>query len=100
MELTAVIEGLKALKTECEVHIITDSKYVVDAFNKGWIDNWQRNGWRTSDKKPVKNQELWGELLLLIKRFPSTFEWVKGHDVNEYNIRCDKLAQSQAQSLK
>lgn len=92
MELTGVIEGLKLLKTKCNVKIFTDSQYVVNGFNKGWVYNWQRNGWKTTTKKPVKNKELWEELLLLTKHHDCEFNWVKGHNDNVWNERCDTLA--------
>ena len=99
MEILAVIEGLKALKEACVVNLYSDSQYVVDAFNKGWIQNWQSSGWRTSDKKQVKNQELWQELLSLTKIHTVNFIKVKGHSDNEYNNRCDKIAVSEYKKL-
>lgn len=96
MELTAVIEGLKALKCYCDVTVYSDSKYVVDAVNKGWLFSWKKNSWKKSDKKSVKNIELWEELLLLLAAGHNVhFTWVKGHDGNFYNERCDFLATSQ-----
>ena len=92
MELTAVIMALKTLKEPCEVEIFSDSKYVVDAFKKGWIDNWQKNGWKTSNRKPVLNVDLWKELLVLLKVHDVTFFWVKGHNAHPENERCDSLA--------
>lgn len=92
MELLSVIVGLRCLKEKCKVEIYSDSKYVVDAINQGWLISWQANGWRKSDKKPVKNIELWEELLSLMEKHEITFHWVKGHDGNEYNEICDKLA--------
>lgn len=92
MELLSVIVGLRCLKEKCKVEIYSDSKYVVDAINEGWLISWQANGWRKSDKKPVKNIELWEELLSLMEKHEITFHWVKGHDGNEYNEICDKLA--------
>ena len=92
MELTAVIEGLKALKHECEVEIYSDSSYVVNAFLQGWIYNWIKKGWVTSGKDPVKNKELWQELYNLTKKHKVTFNKVKGHSDNELNNRCDELA--------
>ena len=94
MEITAVIEGLKMLKHECEVEIYSDSAYVVNAFNQGWIYNWQKNNWKTAGKDPVKNKELWEELYTLIKRHKVTFIKVKGHADNPYNNRCDELARN------
>lgn len=92
MELTAVIMALKTLKEPCEVEIFSDSKYVVDSFKKGWIDNWQKNGWKTSNRKPVLNVDLWKELLVLLKVHDVTFFWVKGHNAHPENERCDSLA--------
>ncbi len=92
MELTAVVEALKLLKFPCEVQLYSDSAYVVNAFDKGWIYNWVKNNWKTADKKPVKNQELWQELYALTKTHNVEFIKVKGHADNEYNNRCDELA--------
>ena len=79
MEITAVIEALKLLKFPCNVKVYSDSAYVVNAFNNGWIYNWQKNNWKTADKKPVKNQELWQELYSLFKTHKVEFIKVKGH---------------------
>ena len=92
MELTAVIESLKALKEPCEVTLTTDSKYVCDAINQGWLDSWRKNGWRKADKKPVLNVDLWEELIPLIEKHKVNFVWVKGHAGHAYNERCDTLA--------
>ena len=92
MELTAVIEALKNLKFPCEVELYSDSAYVVNAFDKGWIYNWVKNNWKTADKKDVKNKELWQELYLLTKTHKVKFIKVKGHADNKYNNRCDELA--------
>ena len=92
MELTAVIMALKTLKEPCEVEIFSDSKYVVDSFKKGWVSNWQKNGWKTSNRKPVLNVDLWKELLILLKVHDVTFFWVKGHNAHSENERCDSLA--------
>ena len=91
MELMAAIEGLKALKRPCRVALHTDSIYVRDGITK-WVHNWQRNGWRTSDKKPVKNAELWQALDEARKRHQVTWHWVKGHAGHPENERCDQLA--------
>lgn len=96
MELLGVITGLEALKKPCEVEVISDSKYVTDAFNQNWVENWIQNGWRTSTKKPVKNIDLWKRLILLVNRHTVTFTWVKGHDGHPENERCDRLATSAA----
>ena len=94
MELTAVIEGLKLLKYPCEVELYSDSAYVVNAFLQKWIDNWVKNNWKTSNKEPVKNQELWKELYDLTKKHKVKFIKVKGHSDNEFNNRCDELARN------
>ena len=83
MEITAVIEALKLLKVECDVKIYSDSAYVVNSFNQGWIYNWMKNNWRTSNKEPVKNKELWIELYNLTKKHKVEFIKVKGHSDNE-----------------
>ena len=92
MELTAVVEALKLLKFPCKVELYSDSAYVVNAFDKGWIYNWVKNNWKTADKKPVKNKEIWEELYELTKKHEVQFIKVKGHADNEYNNRCDELA--------
>ncbi len=92
MELTAVIKALEALKEPCEVTLTTDSKYVCDAINQGWLSSWVMKGWRKADKKPVLNVDLWQELLPLLEKHNVTFEWVKGHNGHKYNERCDELA--------
>ena len=92
MELTAIIEALKALKQECEVELFSDSSYCVNCFNQRWIYNWIKNNWRTSNGDAVKNQELWQELYDLTKKHKVTFNKVKGHSNVELNNRCDELA--------
>lgn len=92
MELTAVIEALKCLKEPCNVTLTTDSKYVCDAINKGWVYNWKKNNWKKADKKPALNTDLWEELLKLLDIHKVEFVWVKGHNGHPYNERCDKLA--------
>lgn len=99
MELTAVIEGLKMLKYPCEVSVYSDSAYVVNAFLNEWIVNWQKNNWKTAGKDPVKNKELWQELLELTKMHTVHFIKVKGHADNEYNNRCDELARNAITNL-
>ena len=99
MEITAVLEALKLLKVECDVKVYSDSAYVVNSFNQGWIYNWIKNNWKTSNKEPVKNQELWKELYGLTKKHKVEFIKVKGHSDNEYNNRCDFLATSAIKSL-
>ncbi len=99
MEITAVLEALKLLKEECNVKVYSDSAYVVNAFNQGWINNWQKNNWKTANKEPVKNRELWEELYELTNRHKVEFIKVKGHSDNEYNNRCDFLATSAIKTL-
>ncbi len=100
MELTAVIEALKALKEPCEVVVTTDSKYVSDAVTLGWAENWRKNGSRKADKKPALNVDLWEQLLDLLSQHKVTFNWVKGHAGHPENERCDQLAVSYYQNLK
>ena len=92
MELTAVIEGLKALKRPCPVTVVSDSKYVCDAVNLGWLQSWERKGWKKADGKPVLNPDLWQELIALLQVHHVRFEWIKGHDGHPENERCDKIA--------
>lgn len=99
MELTAIIEGLKALKEDCEVEIYSDSAYSVNAFNQGWIFNWMKNGWKKADGSKVKNKELWQELYELTKKHKVTFNKVKGHSDVELNNRCDELARNAIENL-
>lgn len=99
MEITAVIEGLKALKYPCEVELYSDSAYVVNTFTQGWIFNWMQKGWKTASGDPVKNKELWQELYSLTKIHKVTFNKVKGHADNHYNNRCDELARDAIKNL-
>lgn len=92
MEITAVIEGLKLLKEPCDIEVYSDSAYVVNAFSQGWIYNWIKKNWQTSNKEPVKNKELWQELYALVQKHNVKFIKVKGHSDNEFNNRCDELA--------
>lgn len=96
MELMAVIAGLEALVRPCEVEIISDSKYVVDAFNQHWVDSWIRKGWKRGKNEPVKNIDLWKRLLKAMGPHKVTYIWVKGHAGHIYNERCDHLATSSA----
>ena len=100
MELTAVIEGLKALKEKCKVTVITDSKYVSDGINLGWARGWKANNWRKKNKKPALNPELWDELLMLIDNHVVTIKWIKGHAGHPENERCDRLAVAQSQKFQ
>ena len=95
MELLAVIKGLDALKEPCEVNLYSDSQYFIDAFNQGWLANWQANGWKTASKKEVKNVDLWQKLVELSSIHKLTYIKVKGHADNPYNNRCDKIAVEQ-----
>ena len=96
MELTAVIEALKALKTQCVITLYTDSKYVMDGVNK-WLPNWKQNNWKTANKKSaVKNIELWQELDKLVSQHEIIWVWVKGHAGHPENERVDKLARDES----
>ena len=99
MEITAVVEALKCLKVESDVQVYSDSAYTVNAFNQGWIYNWMKNGWRTANKEPVKNKELWQELYALTKKHKVEFIKVKGHADNEFNNRCDEMAREAINKL-
>ena len=92
MELTGVIEALRALREPCVVELYSDSKYVIDALSKGWAKSWRSRGWVKSDNKPALNADLWEELLGLCETHELHCHWVKGHAENEYNNRCDALA--------
>lgn len=92
MELTAVIKALEALKEPCRVTLTTDSKYVCDAVNKGWVYSWKSKGWKKADKKPALNVDLWEQLLEQLEIHKVEFVWVKGHNGHKYNERCDQLA--------
>jgi len=96
MELMAVIAGLEALKTKSAVEIVTDSQYVKKAFTDRWLIGWQKNGWKTAAKQPVKNQDLWKRLVPLIGGHQVTWRWVRGHSGHPENERCDVLARSAA----
>ena len=100
MELSAVIEGLKPLNQACDVRVVTDSQYVMNAFTKGWLESWKRNGWKTADKKPVKNQDLWEELDAALSRHAVTWEWVKGHAGPPDNERVDEAARQAAAAAR
>ena len=92
MELTAVLQALQCLKQPCIVELYSDSKYVIDALQKGWAIGWRSRGWRKADKKPALNPDLWEELLRLEELHTLHYHWVKGHAENELNNRCDELA--------
>ncbi|MEC5321874.1 ribonuclease HI [Aurantimonas sp. A3-2-R12] len=99
MELTAVIEALAALKRPCTVDLYSDSTYMRDGITK-WIHGWKRNGWKTADKKPVKNAELWQRLEAEKGRHEVAFHWVRGHDGDELNERADELARAGMEPFK
>ena len=100
MELTAVIRALEALKEPCTVELYSDSKYVIDALEKGWAKGWRSRGWVKSDKKPALNPDLWEILLGLTERHELHYHWVKGHAENEKNNRCDELAVAESSRFR
>ena len=100
MELTGVIMGLKALKEPCIVELYSDSKYVIDALEKGWAWGWKKRGWVKSDKKPALNPDLWEELLALTQKHQLRCHWVKGHAENEKNNRCDQMAVAESRKFQ
>ena len=99
MEITAVVEALKCLKVGSDVQVYSDSAYTVNAFKQGWIYNWMKNGWKTSNGSAVKNKELWQELYALTKKHKVEFIKVKGHADNEFNNRCDEMAREAISKL-
>ena len=100
MELTGVIRGLQALTEPCIVELYSDSKYVIDALQKGWARGWKARGWVKADKKPALNSDLWEVLLDLCDKHTVNLHWVKGHASNPYNNRCDELAVGEWKRLK
>lgn len=92
MELLAAIVGLEALKEPCKVMLYSDSKYLTDAINKGWLRSWESRGWKKADKSPVLNRDLWERLISLLDKHSVTFCWLKGHDGHPENERCDAMA--------
>ena len=92
MEMTAVISALEALKEPCEVDLWSDSRYVIDALEKGWAESWRKKGWKRSNKEPALNPDLWEKLLQLTERHRMSYHWVRGHAENIYNNRCDAMA--------
>lgn len=100
MELSGLLQGLKALKRPCVVMVVTDSQYLRNAFTQKWILNWQKNGWKTASKEPVKNQDLWEELIALAQKHDLRFVWVKGHSGHEFNERVDRLAVQERLKLR
>lgn len=95
MELVAAIEGLRALHESCEVTMYSDSRYLVDAINCGWLEGWRNAGWKRG-KEELKNPDLWQELYGFLQKHSVTMVWVKGHDGHAYNERCDKIATANA----
>lgn len=95
MELMAAIEGLAELKEQCNVTLTTDSQYVKNGINS-WINGWKKNGWKTSNKKPVKNVDLWKALDIQVDKHKIQWKWVKGHSGHPENERCDELARNAA----
>lgn len=98
MELMAAISSLEALKEPCEVELYSDSKYLVDAIEKRWLENWVTRGWRKADKSPVLNVELWQRLIAAMEPHKIKLHWVKGHAGHQYNERCDRLAVAQTEA--
>ena len=92
MELMGVISAFEALNRPCDVDVYSDSQYVVNAFEKHWIEGWVKRGWKTASKEPVKNVDLWCRLLQALGPHDVRFHWVKGHAGHEHNERCDELA--------
>lgn len=97
MELMAVLVALEALKKPCQVEVFSDSRYVINALDKGWLHGWHQRGWVKADKKPLKNVDLWKRVHAAIQAHEIVWTWVKGHAGNKYNERCDVLATSAAQ---
>jgi len=100
MEMTGVIMALRNLNQSCTVDLYSDSKYVIDALEKGWAYGWQKNNWIKKDKKPALNSDLWIDLLEQIERHQMRLHWVKGHANNPKNNRCDELAVAETQRFK
>ena len=100
MELLGVITALEALREPCVVELYSDSKYVIDALEKRWVYGWQARGWKKADKKPALNVDLWQRLLPLVARHELHYHWVKGHDDNEKNNRCDALAVAESKKFQ
>ena len=99
MELMAAIAAMELLREPCEITLTSDSKYLTDAINKGWLENWKKNGWKKADKSAVLNVELWERIDRLLATHRVTFVWVHGHRGHAYNERCDVLATTFADSF-
>lgn len=100
MELLAAISALELLKEPCEVRLTSDSKYLTDAINQGWLESWKQRGWKKADRSPVLNVELWKRLDALLEVHKVKFIWVQGHAGHPYNERCDELATTFADMLE
>ena len=100
MELTAVIEGLRALKMKCSVDIFSDSAYTVKGFLQGWVQGWERSGWKKADRKPVLNADLWQQLLEQLARHRVTYHWIESHAGHPENERCDRLAVEESKKFQ
>jgi ribonuclease HI len=100
MELLALIKGLELLNRPCAVTLFSDSKYVVDAVEKGWAKSWKARGWKKADKQPAINADLWERALQVLEKHRVTLRWVKGHASNEGNNRCDELAVAASKSAQ
>jgi len=100
MELTAVLMALRALKEPCAVELYSDSRYVVDALEKGWVWGWKKKGWIKSDKKPALNVDLWEQVLPELSRHELHYHWVRGHADTEMNNRCDKRAVEESKKVR
>ena len=98
MELKAVIEALKEIEVNSQISLFSDSKYVIDGITK-WIKNWKINDWKTTNKKEIKNLDLWMDLDKLTSKLKISWKWVKGHSTNEYNNRVDRLARNEAEKI-
>lgn len=100
MELMAAIVGMEALKEECEITLCSDSKYLIDAIEKGWLESWHDRGWVKADKKPVLNPDLWQKIYSLLHKHKVHTVWIKGHDGHPENEECDRMATAEADKFK
>ncbi len=100
MELLGAIMGLEQLKEPCKVTLVSDSRYLCESINQGWVFQWEQKGWRKADKKPALNVDLWERMLQQLRRHEITVQWVKGHDGHPYNERCDRLAVNAYMAIK
>lgn len=100
MELLGAIMGLELLKEPCKVTLVSDSRYLCESINQGWVFGWEQRGWRKADKKPALNVDLWERILIQLRRHDVTVQWVKGHAGHPYNERCDRLAVDAYTALK